>query len=157
MDFLSNCLKKLSGSSKIQLWGALALVALMLSLLMAGFVSESTVVTLRKMMNRGVSGEVTDYYLRKLNFFVWTLIFSGLFFIGKNILSLYFSKLYDHLKGWLKDEGFTERGGLFLLFSFWMGIFFRAESYLCSHFWNDTLALICSIFFRLSSVNSPIF
>lgn len=145
MTVFLNFVQKLFSNRKLHLFAGGALVLTAVTLLATNFVSESTVVLLRKLMNRPVSGEVTDYYLRKLNFFVYTLLFAGLFPLAKSCFSCYCSKLYGKLSGWLREEGFTEKSGTFLLFSFWMGIFFRTESYLCSNFWNDTFALICAI------------
>ena len=145
MPFFLNFFQTLLSSRKFHLFAGGVLVLTAVTLLATGVVSESTVTLLRKWMNRPVSGEVTDYYLRKLNFIVYTLLFCALFPLAKSCFSLCFSKLNSKLNGWLNKEGFTDKSGTFLLFSFWMGIFFRAESYLCSHFWNDTLALICSV------------
>ena len=145
MSFFLNFFHTLLSNRKIHLFAGGVLVLTSLILLTTDLISESTIAALRKLMNRSVSGEVMDYYLRKLNFLVYTLLFCGLFPLAKDCFSRCFSKLNNKLNEWLNKEGFTEKSGTFLLFSFWMGIFFRTESYLCSHFWNDTLALICSI------------
>ena len=72
MIMLKKFLQEFFKEKKIHLAGGLLLIAGAFTLLAAGAVSESTVALLRTLMNRSVTGEITDYYLRKLNFLVYT-------------------------------------------------------------------------------------
>ena len=87
MSFFLNFFHTLLSNRKIHLFAGGVLVLTSLILLTTGFISESTIAALRKLMNRSVSGEVMDYYLRKLNFLVYTLLFCGLFPLAKDCFS----------------------------------------------------------------------